>query len=207
MNERLLDLTLNDKQFSRFGFVSCGILFLGGSVAGAVTAGFINSSTSLTENFSNFLSLFLTGTNSKPDFFEAAIDVFKYNLIAIALGFSILGVFFIPLLTAVRGFFLTFSVSTVVRVIGGKGALLALSIFGVDTLIGIPCFIILSVYSYSVSSYLLRLAVSKNQRSGISPFNSSLFTNSGICLAVLLVAAAFDCYVAPRLISLAASHI
>ena len=89
----------------------------------------------------------MTGANAKPDFASALLDVFKYNILSIALGFSILGVFCIPALMALRGFFLSFSVSTVVRVIGGKGVTLALAIFGANTLITVPCFFILSVYA------------------------------------------------------------
>jgi stage II sporulation protein M len=207
MNKRFFVLPLRDGEFSRFGLLCCGVTFLVGSIAGAAAAGFVNEGTKLGDYFSAFLSLFLTGANTRPDFFTAVIDVYKYNLITIALGLSLLGIFFIPALSAIRGFFLSFSISTIVRVVGGKGAALALAIFGANTLITVPCFFVLSVYAFTASSYILRLSVSKNPKPAVSPFNSRFFVHCGICLAVLIVSALIECYVTPRLISFAAAHI
>ena len=207
MNKRFFVLPLRDGEFSRSGLLCCGVAFICGSVAGAAAAGFVDEGTKLGDYFSAFLSFFLTGANTRPDFFGALLDVFKYNLIAIALGFSILGIFLIPVLTAVRGFFLCFSISTIIRVVGTKGIGLTLAIFGANTLITIPCFFVLSVYSFTVSSFILRLSVLKNQKPAASPFNSRFLVHCGICLTVLIVSALIECYVTPRLISFAAAHI
>jgi stage II sporulation protein M len=134
-------------------------------------------------------------------------DNFKYHLAALFLGFSVLGVFCIPALSAVRGFFLSFSVSAIIRLMGSKGILLTLSIFGINTLITIPCFFVLSVSGFSASLYLLRLVFSKNTKNTASPFNSRFFMNCGICLIVLMVSTLIDTYLTPYLISYAASHI
>ncbi|SHH49417.1 Stage II sporulation protein M [Sporobacter termitidis DSM 10068] len=207
MNKRFFVISLHDESFSRAGLVLCGVLFLCGCIAGTVTAGFVNDGTRLNNYFSSFMSFFLTGNSVKRDFFSAVIDTFKYNLLAIALGFSVIGVFFLPVLSAFRGFFLSFSAAMVVRVLGGKGVALALAIFGANTLITIPCFFVLSVDAFSASLAFFRIAVFKSQKAGASPFNSRFFARCGICLAVLLAAALIDLYVTPHLISYAASRI
>ena len=206
MNKRFFVL-LRDGEFSRFGLLCCGAMFLCGCVAGAAAAGFVNGETKLGEYFSAFLSLFVTGANTEPDFFTALIDVLKYNLVAIIFGISLLGIFFIPVLTAVRGFFLCFSISTIVRVVGGKGIGLALAIFGANTLLTIPCFFVLSVYAFTASSYIFRNTVSKAPKPAASSLSSRSFVHCGICLAVLIISALIECFVTPHLISFAASHI
>jgi stage II sporulation protein M len=207
MNKRFFVISLNDGKFSQFGLLACGVLFLCGCIAGTVTAGYVSDGTKLNSYFSSFLSFFSTGASAKSDLFSAVVDAFKYNILAIALGFSLIGVFFIPVLAALRGFFLCFSVSTIVRLLGSKGIGLALAVFGANTLITIPCFFILSVYAFTASLYIFRLAVSKTPKAAPSPISSRFFVHCGICLSVLMFSALIDCYVTPRLISLAASHI
>ena len=180
-------------------------MFLCGCIIGTIAAGFVGDGTKLNEYISGYLSLFLSGTSAKLSLFTAITDNLKYHLFSIFLGFSILGIFCIPLLSAVRGFFLSFTVSTIIRLLGSKGILLVLSIFGVNTLITIPCFFVLSVSAFSASLYLLRL--SKNVKSAVSPFNSRFIMNCGICLIVLIISALIDTYLTPHLISYAASHI
>ncbi len=185
----------------------CAALFLCGCIIGTVTARFISDGTNLNTYVSNYISFFLSGSSSKPGLITAITDNLKYHLFAIFLGFSVLGVFCIPILSAVRGFFLSFSISAIIRLLGSKGIILALSIFGVNTLLTIPCFFVLSVSAFSASLYILRLVFSKNVKSSVSPFNSRFFINCGICLIVLMMSALIDTYLTPYLISYAASHI
>jgi stage II sporulation protein M len=207
MNRRFFIISLQDEAFSRIGLLICGILFLSGCIAGTVTAGFVKDGTRLNDYFSSFLSLFLTGNSPGRDLFAALVDVFKYNLAAIALGFSFAGIFLVPVLSALRGFFLSFSVSMVIRVLGGKGVALALAIFGVNTLLTVPCFFVLSVDAFYASLSIFRLTVNKKQKLPLTPWGSRFFIRCGICLLVLVLTALLDMYVTPHLISLAAARI
>jgi stage II sporulation protein M len=210
LNKRLFYASLNvpsDSRANYLGLLLCGALFLCGIVIGTVSAGFLNDDTKLNEFISNYLSFFSNGTSVKPGILSAIFDNFKYHICAIFLGFSVLGVFFIPILSAVRGFFLSFTISAIIRLLGGKGILLSLFIFGINTLLTVPCFFILSVSAFSASLYILRLALSKNLKNTVSPFNRGYFTNCGICLVVLMISALIDTYLTTQLISYAASHI
>ncbi|NLA86338.1 MAG: hypothetical protein GX847_03455, partial [Clostridiales bacterium] len=154
-----------------------------------MSVGFVSDGTALNEYISGYLSFFLTDASAEVSLFSAVASNFKYHLLALFLGFSILGVVSIPFLSAVRGFFLSFSVSAVIKLFGSRGILLALSIFGINTLITIPCFFVLSVSAFSASLYILRLVFAKNLKNTVSPFNRRFFVNCGICLIVLMISA------------------
>lgn len=182
-------------------------MFLCGSIIGTFSAGFVKDGTRLSAILTDYLSVYLNDASAKPDFFTTVVDVFKYHLTALFLGLSVLGVVILPILSAVRGFVLSYSISAVVRLLGGKGALLVLSVLGIRTLITIPCFIILCVYAYSTSTYIFRQSLSKSMKITASPFNSRTIIVCTVCLLVLLLSALIDTYLTPRLIALAASHI
>lgn len=207
LNRRLLFLSFNSTKKNYLGLLACGALFLCGCIAGTVAAGFIDDGTKLNEYVTGYLSIFLNDTSPKLSLLASLANNFKYHLTALFLGFSVIGVFILPLLSAVRGFFLSFSAAAIIRLLGSKGILLTLALFGVNTLITIPCFFILSVSAFSASLYLLRLVFSKNLKNVVSPFNSRFFINCGICLIVLIISALIDTYLSPYLISNAVSHI
>lgn len=207
LNKRLFLISLYGEKKRHLGLIACGVMFVFGCIIGTICAGFIRDGTKLNEYVSGYLSIFLNGTSARPDFFSAVIDSYKYHLMAALLGFSIIGIFFIPVLTAVRGFFLCFSISAIVRLLGAKGILLALSIFGLNTILTIPCFFILSVYAFSASLYIFRLLFTKNAKGAVSPFNGKFFLHCGICLIILMISALIETYLTPQLIGFAASHI
>ncbi len=207
LNKRLLFVLPQNDKAHFFGLLLCGAMFLCGSVIGTFSAGLVRDGTGLSAVLNNYLSAYLDGAASKPDLFAAVLDAYKYHLAALFLGLSVLGVFFIPVLSAVRGFMLSYSVSAVVRLLGGKGVGLALSVFGLRTLLTIPCFFILSICAYAMSTYIFRQSLSKNMKITASPFNSRTMLVCGVCLLVLFISALIDTYLTPHLIGLAASHI
>ncbi len=207
LNKRLFFILPQNDKAHFFGLLICGAMFLCGCIIGTFSAGFVKDGTKLSAILTEYLSFYINGGTDKPDFFTAVIDAYKYHLSAVFLGLSVLGVLCIPLLSAVRGFMLSYSISAIVRLLGGKGALLALSVFGIRAFITIPCFFILCVYAYASSTYIFRQAFSKNMKITASPFNSRTLIACGICLVVLLVSAIIDTYLTPHLIGYAASHI
>jgi stage II sporulation protein M len=200
-------LSFNSTKKNYLGLLACGALFLCGCIAGTVSAGCIDEGTMLNDYITGFLSIFTNDTSPKLSLFSSLANNFKYQLIALFLGFSVIGVFLLPILSAVRGFFLSFSVAAIIRLLGSKGILLTLALFGVNTLITVPCFFIISVSAFSASLYLLRLVFSKNLKNTVSPFSSRFFINCGICLIMLIISALIDTYLSPYLIGYAASHI
>ena len=182
-------------------------MFLCGSVIGTFSAGIVGDGTKLNDLLTNYISFYLDGGTLKPDLMTAVFDAYKYHLSALFLGLSLTGVALIPALSALRGFMLSYSISAIVRLLGSKGAWLALSVFGIRTVMTIPCFFILCVYAYSTSTHIFRQSLSKNVKLTASPFNSRTVIATGICLVILLISALIDTYLTPYLIRFAVSHI
>lgn len=205
MKKRFVVMALDGAQSEFLGLVLCGLLFIGGSLAGSLAAGTLQD----TEALRGYVAAFLDGYRSavRPDFFTALLSTVKYHLAAVFLGFSLLGPLLIPLLAAVRGFFLCFSVTAVLRALGARGIGFTLSLFGIPAVVSIPCFFILSSLAFSFSLYLLRAIRQPGGRAPISPVSGRRLVWGGICFALLLALAAADTALISRLVSYAASQI
>ena len=189
-----------------FGLIICAALFICGSIVGTAAAGFVfDGNSGIPDYMARYLAL--AGEQSAPGFFLALFNACKYHLIVVFLGFSVFGVFCIPALSAVRGFFLCFSISAIVRYFGGDGVFLALAIFGVGAILTIPCLFVLSVQSFSSSLYVLRGMTAKGRAGALPPSGGGFFRRLCICAAVLAISALLDTLLIPRLISLAAVRI
>ena len=156
-----------------------------------------------------YVAAFLDTYKNAPqvNFFAALFSTVKYHLAAVFLGLSILGPLLIPVLSAVRGFFLSFSVTAVMRCLGVKGIGFTLSLFGIPAIVSIPCFFILSALAFSSSLYLLRMIRAQGARSLTPPFCGRLFVSCGACFILLVALAVADAYLISRLVSHTASHI
>ena len=188
-----------------FGLIVCGALFICGGIVGSAAAGFAGGA-----EVSNFMAEYLARANGNAlrtgEFFSALFTACMYPFAAVFLGFSVLGVFCLPALAAVRGFFLCFSISAVVRSFGGDGALLALSIFGLSALLTVPCFFVLSVQSFSSSLKVLK-SVTARGAGVMRPYDGEFFKRIGACAVVLACSAFVEILLVPRLIGLAAGRI
>jgi uncharacterized membrane protein SpoIIM required for sporulation len=185
------------------GLIICGALFICGGIVGAAAAGFAGSA-----GISDYMAGYLAraGDSSIGGFFTALFNAWTYPLIAILLGFSVFGVFCVPLLAGVRGFFLCFSVSAVVRHFGGDGVILALTIFGVSAVMNVPCFFILAVQSFSSSLHVFKSVTARGGGSS-RPYRGGFFKRVLVCAAVLMGSALIDTLIVPRLITHIAGRI
>jgi len=184
------------------GLIVCGALFICGSIVGTAASGIAGDA-----GISNYMAgyLALAGQARISGFFSALFNVWTYPLVAILLGFSVFGVFGVPALAAVRGFFLCFSISAIVRYFGGDGVLLALAIFGASAMITVPCFFILAVQSFSSSLYVFKSVTLKG--GGTAPYKGGFFRRVLVCAAVLTGSALIDTLLVPRLIGLVAGRL
>jgi len=187
-----------------FGLIVCGALFICGGIIGITAAGFTGGA-----GISDYLTEFLVLTGGTPvrlsGFFSTLFNDSIYHLAVIFLGFSAFGVFLVPALAAVRGFFLCFSISAIVRHFGGDGVLLALAIFGAGALMSVPCLFVLSVQSFSSSLYVLKSVTAKGGTT--QPYRGGYFRRVAICAAVLMISALIDTLFIPRLIGIVAGRI
>ena len=190
------------------GLIICGALFICGGIAGTVSAGFASVGD---PGISGYLSAYLefSGQDARPGFLPALFDACKYHLAVILFGFSIFGVFCVPALSAMRGFFLCFSISVIVRHFGGDGVLLALALSGVGAMLTVPCFFVLSASAFSSSLHVFKSVAAKGRGGTVSKPSGggSFFRRACACAAVLACSALLDTLLMPELISIAARRI
>ena len=77
-------------------------------------------------------------------FLSALLVYFRYPLIAFFLGFVLQGTPLLLLISAAFGFFLSYAVCCFAGAFGKTGLLMAIAVFGLRSLITIPCFLVLA---------------------------------------------------------------
>jgi hypothetical protein len=200
MNIRIIRNLLSRDKLDAIGFTLSAGFFLVGALGGAISANYISDfSGSLLKNY--FLSpdggVFVSGGLGKSLF-----DTFLYPTIAVFFGFAAFGFILLPPLLGLKGFVLTFVAASIIKVFGGKGFLVSLSLFGLTSLISFPCLLILSVQAFT-ASYNLTGALLKRRIIRVI-YGKAYFLRCLLCFAALILSAFIDAYLAPLLASLAA---
>lgn len=141
-------------------------------------------------------------------FRQAYFNLIKYPAIIFLLGFTALGFFAVPAAVFIKGFFMSFSISSVMRLLGSKGFFLSVAMFGLQTFISIPCILLAAALALEMSklfSGVLRSSKgsfpTKNTR--VIPYISTF----AILAVLLLLFAVLDIALTPVFISLAAKGI
>ena len=110
------------------------VSFLLGALAGCLMSTFLSGDG--LESLQSYLEAFLWEMDGAERLEGPALagqlwSVLRWPLFALLLGFTALGVLGLPLLFAVRGFLLAYSIAAFVRAFGSAGCLLAFLVFGV----------------------------------------------------------------------------
>lgn len=149
---------------SLLGLLLCGVMFLFGSVAGTVSAGYISDGAALFSDISSYTGAQQTSL-SAAGFFQSFFAMSKYHLMAVFLASSVAGVILIPILSALRGFFLSVSIAAFVRLFGLDGILASLFYLGVPVFIGLPCFFLISSRAFLISRSMVADIISSQSSS------------------------------------------
>jgi uncharacterized membrane protein SpoIIM required for sporulation len=180
------------------GIALCASLFVCGCFMGASAAGALTHE-SLVEYLSGLSLTDEIGAVSAAVYFSRLLSACKYHIAAVFFGFCVVGVACIPVLAAVRGFFLCFTVSALTRIYGVDGVPLTLAMFATCVTITIPCFFVLSAQSFSSSLALLR-TVARGGARGQSPYGARFFSRCAVCVPALAASALIDTLLLPRVI-------
>ena len=138
------------------------------------------------------------GSYTPVSFFRVLAVYFRYPLLAFCLGFCALGVYALPLLCAVQGFFLSFSVCCFGAAMGRAGIYMAFTAFGLRVLITLPCLLLLALQAYNRVRQAHRTIRQKSTRTNKAP-GVSYFILPGICSVVLLFGAILEITFIPRI--------
>lgn len=175
--------------FALGGFAGCLLAFHVTDVGAEAMAAYIE----------RFLTVAQAGGLNIPDLPELLWRTVRWPLAAFLLGFSVLGVLGVPVLCAVRGFFLAFSIASFVQAYGLNGLAAAFFLLGLPGLLAVPAFILMTTQSFSSAC---ALAGRSGRREGI--FRREYFFRCGVCAAAVCVSLLLECYLVPTLVSSAA---
>lgn len=181
------------------------VFFLAGTIAGQATARKNPDAvdTELSRYLTDYFRLAPEERDSGRVFLSALLVYFRYPLTAFALGFSMVGLLFLPLISAAFGYFLSYSVCCFAGALGGAGIPAALAVFGLRGIITLPCFFLIAAVSLRRAWILLYGRVSGGGRRLIPPRNrTSRWLETGIVAAVLLAGALAEVIVSPALLQL-----
>lgn len=191
------------------GLLISAAAFTLGSAVACVCAKYVTGDglSSLSGYVLNYVEALKAGSFVRPGFFSVMFDVLKYAALIFAVGFSFLGVAGVPIVLALRGFFLCFTISAFVIAFGYPGFAIAVAVFGLPTLITLPCLFALASRSFSSAGILLNSVRDKPSGGGRRAFDRAFFLNALVCLGFLLLAVFLEYFVTPRIVSAVASAV
>lgn len=126
---------------------------------------------------------------------------FRAPLFAFFLGFASVGVVILPLLCAAQGFLYSFSLFCCALVMGRESFAGILFLFLPRLLTLVPCTLLLCRAAISNSCALVSFSTGKGKRVKAVRYGSPYFIRFALCCAVLLLAALFELWLAPRVLA------
>lgn len=183
------------------------VFFLCGIVAGCIFTIYANDVGSGLLSDNNLKEIATNGATAYS-FAKTYFNLLKYPAIVFLLGFTALGILAIPLTVSVKGFFISFSVSSVIQAFGFNGFRVALAMFGLQAFVSIPCLLTTASFAFEMSKLFTNvLHRSKRQVPSNLTKPSLHIILFAISAILLLIFALLDTALTPALVSLAAKNI
>ena len=175
--------------------------FVGG-VTGCLLASCVDGSgrEQLSAYVDSFLRSAITDGLELPSLAAQIWDMMRWPLLALLLGFTALGLLGLPLLFAVRGFLLGFSIASFIQLFGSSGCLLAFLLFGLSGAISVPVLFVLGVQSFAAARGLAGYT-GQNNRAARLPYGRAYLRRCGLCALALCVCVLLERVAVPPLIS------
>jgi len=191
------------------GLMVCVVFFACGIIAGTFSARNLDAANThaLQERMMGYMEQIRAETFVSPGFWSVLWTTGRDHLLVLFLGFSLLGVFCLPILSAVRGFYLSFSIATFIRAFGAGGVSVAFSLFGVGALFTVPAFFILVTYAFRASAEMGSAILSQGKLQAGKLYGSAYFIKVALCFLGILVAVLVELYVTPALVSWTSSFL
>jgi len=191
------------------GLMICGAFFACGIILGTVSARRLDSAGTqvLYESMMGYMEQIRMGTNLSPGFLSVLWTAGRDHFIVLFLGFSLLGPLCLPILSGVRGFYLSFSIATLIRAFGTGGVPVALSLFGVGALFTLPIFFILVSQAFSASAEMGRMMFGFGNVQVGTLYGRMFLRKLILCFLGILAAVFVEIYLTPALVSWTSSFL
>lgn len=170
-------------------------LFLTGSAVGCVAAGLVTDPDGVLLDYVKDCLGLLAKAETVGRFWHVLWELAKLPLAVVLLSFTAVGLVGLPVLFAVRGFLLSYSVSVFYRLFGPAGLLHGFLLFGFSALIWMPILFQLGVQGVLGSYSLLRRTLGEGRYP--LAYNAKYLVFCGVCLAGLFLCAGLECLAVP----------
>lgn len=176
------------------------VCFAAGGLLGWVLAAQVGGggNDSLTAYLQSYLAAAQSGQAAAPDLLSVLWETLRWPLFTFFMSFTALGVLGIPVLFAMRGFLLSFAVSSFVRMFGGAGGVLAFFAFGLTGLVAVPVLFVLGTQGFMAARALAVRYLGDAKRP--LPFGQVYFLRCGICAAALTLCVLLEYFAVPALL-------
>lgn len=177
------------------------VSFLLGGVAGCIFCANVTGvgNESLSAYMEGFLSLAQSGGVIAPKLLPLIWEILRWPLVTLVLSVTALGLIGIPALFAVRGFLLSFAISSFSRMFGMYGGLMAAAVFGVSGLFSLSALFILGVQGFASARSLAGRAVGVGGRS--LPFGKAYILRCGVCAGAFFLCILLEYFAVPVIVS------
>ena len=178
------------------------VFFFFGILLGQVLVGRISEVT--TDQLNGYLYDYVTvvekqSVNAKTVVSMASLYM-RYPLLAFLMGFTSIGIFSLPLISAAFGLFFSFAVCCFVAAVGVDGVFLALAVLGLRCLVTLPCFFVLAVPSLRMSAVLASASFGRGRRGAPVAYDKTWWLRLICCGVVLLAGMCVDMVCSPWLL-------
>jgi len=194
------------KEFHRGILLFIALAFAVGGLAGCIFAGAVSGTG--TQAISSHIEAFLAGIQgdslSPPGLLAASWSVLRWPVILMLLSVTSIGLICIPILFFARGFLFAFCIASFVRVLGSSGALFAILLLGVESLLTISALFVLGIHGLTLASWT---SVERRKCGGLRSYwhDPALALRHGICLIVFSFCIIWEMFLGPILLSSAAA--
>ncbi len=190
MNKRKLTPWISPEPRRGFSaFFLCAAGFLLGVILGVLLSGGVLEGDSASEFFSEYGKTLLAGSFD-GGFLPVFMSVAWYHLLAILFSFTMLGVALIPLVSAARGFTLSFTLAALVRLYASQGIAAGMALVGFTALLSVPIFFLVSVDAMCASGELVRIGLFRQPPAGPGAYTADLFMRFFLAIILLLLISA-----------------
>jgi len=160
--------------------IALAACFFMGAMMGCVWSGGLDD-----QALSAYLMDFCTAADDQVSLVSCVVLYYGYVLLAFLLGFSSVGVIFIPVLSTVMGFLSMYTISCFTSAFGRPGIVLALGVLAVRLLFTLPCFFSVASSAWVLSGSLALLVLGKGKRAAPVHYGRDYFLLFLLCVVIL----------------------
>lgn len=176
------------------------VLFIAGVLLGCVVSLHVNGEGLIVLN--DYLNNITNKYNQNSSVvWMTILSTYIYPVSIFIFGFTVLGVLVIPLTVALKGFLLSFMITSFIKVFSIQGLLYSAVIMVVPAVIMLPCMFVLATQGGFHSLALLFMYFSKGRHMDAFILPRNYVTKFIVCLVALFFSVIYEIYLSPMFIS------